>query len=162
MELLVTISIVALLIGISIPIATEVRAKALKAKCISHLRAMHSAFSSAIQDQGHWPQPPFNEGKWDTNKFYEFWITEMEEYGVTQSTWVCPADESLIAFQKKAPRKGIYYGSYVPSIFTPDPNAPFRYNQPWVVEKASNHGKSGHMLMPDGAVIERVDAFGGR
>lgn len=42
-ELLVTIGIIALLAAVSAPLLESFRAKARKAKCISHLRTIHSA-----------------------------------------------------------------------------------------------------------------------
>ncbi|MDF1813452.1 MAG: type II secretion system protein [Verrucomicrobiales bacterium] len=162
LEIIVAVSIVTILVTISIPLFSHAKARAHKAACISHLRAFHGAFSSAIQDQGHWPQPPLDEGEWDENKYFRWWIAEMEKYGVGENMWRCPGDKAAIEFEQKVSREKFFTGSYVPSNFDDSSTAPFRYNQPWVLERGTNHGRGSHVLMPDGSVSERSNPFAGR
>lgn len=162
LELLVTISVIVILIGLSFPVYSRFKTKANQATCISHMRALHGAFAAAIQDQGHWPQVPIEDEQLkDENDFYEWWVKEMQKYGAAKETWRCPADKEAIRAEQMSGRE-FFAGSYVPSVFDDTPNSPFRYNQPWVVERGGNHGRGRHILMPDGSVSSEVNPFPGR
>jgi len=162
LELLVSIGIVAVLLSISAPVYSRFKSKAHQAACISNLRALHGALSSALQDQGHWPQPPLHEGEWDESRYVEWWITETEKYGASENTWRCPADKRILEMEKMNSDKDHFNASYFASKFDDNPNSPFRYNQPWVVERAGHHGNGGHVVMPDGSVDVRTNPFLGR
>ncbi len=162
LELLVSICIIAVIAALSFPAYGRFKSKANQAACISNLRALHGAFTSAIQDQGHWPQPPLHEGKWDESRYFKWWIDEMEKYGASENTWRCPADKTGLEMEKQVTKGEFFSGSYVPSHFDRIPNSPFRYNQPWVIERGGNHGKGGHVLMPDGSVDVKSNPFVGR
>ncbi|HRQ87568.1 MAG TPA: type II secretion system protein [Bacteroidia bacterium] len=159
-ELLVTIGIVVLLAALLVPISDTLRKRAEKAKCISHMRAIHSSLSAHLLDKGSWPQMPDGE-RWDENKFYQFWITSLEPYGSSQATWLCPSDKLLLQM-KQSDMKDQYFGTYVPTAFDKNPSSPVRWNQPWLIERGNFHGKGGHMLMPDGSVQDSMNPFYGR
>jgi type II secretory pathway pseudopilin PulG len=163
LELLASICIIGTLVALSFPAYGRFKSKAHQAACVSNLRALHGAFAAAIQDQGHWPQPPLEEGEWDENRYFKWWVTEMEKYGASENTWRCPADKTRLEMEQQiSSDKDFFSGSYVPSHFDKIPSSPFRYNQPWVVERGGNHGKGGHVLMPDGSVDVRSNPFVGR
>ena len=168
LELLVTVSLVALIIGISIPSYQKWTARAKKATCISKMRTIHSAFSSALIEKGEWPQiPTDDEGnlpKWDQSEYFAFWLRTMEPYGLGPDSWVCPADEDAVASLKTKGKKddADYIGSYIPTWFSPGSSTPFRWNQPWLMERAGFHGKGHHLMMPDGSITETANPFSGR
>ena len=161
LELIVVVAMVITLIALAIPITSHYVNRAKKAKCLSHLRTIHSGISAYILEVGHWPQRVKGKGDFDEEKFYEFWIKSTEPYGLNQDTWLCPSDRAL---ERKldSPDKPEYWGSYVPTSFDSAPATPFRWNQPWVIERAGFHGNGPHVLMPDGSIHESFDPFAGR
>ncbi|MCG8602926.1 MAG: type II secretion system GspH family protein [Verrucomicrobiales bacterium] len=159
-ELMVTIGIIALLLAVSAPLLESFRAKARKAKCISHLRTIHSGLLGYTTDKGHWPQMEEDRFDFDENEFFEFWVTVTEPYGVSRDTWVCPSDKKLEYLPKRERDK--YIGSYVTTRFDDKAQTPFRWNQPWVMERGNFHGKGSHMLLPDGSVHDTSNPFYGR
>ncbi|MEX2580183.1 MAG: hypothetical protein WD342_14080 [Verrucomicrobiales bacterium] len=96
----------------------------------------------------------------DEEEFFEFWITTTDPYGLNQDTWVCPSDRALE--RKRNAEKTEFFGSYVPTGFDKQAGSPFRWNQPWVIERGDFHGKGSHMLMPDGSIQQALNPFYGR
>ena len=75
--------------------------------------------------------------------------------------WICPSDRSqerVLTQAENTDRKG----SYAISPFDDKPQTPFRWNQPWALERGNLHGKGAHMLMPDGSVHDSQNPFYGR
>lgn len=159
-ELLVTIGIIGLVAAIAVPSFESFRERARKAKCMSHLRAIHSGLLAYTTDHGHWPQ--MEEGKYDFSdeEFFEFWIRETEAYGLSQDTWVCPSDRPLERLFNNGEVE--FFGSYVVTRFDKKAQTPFRWNQPWAIERGNFHGKGSHMLMPDGSIQSSANPFHGR
>ncbi|MEM9283946.1 MAG: hypothetical protein AAGA96_19160 [Verrucomicrobiota bacterium] len=162
LEILVVVGIVGLLLTVTIPSYEAFQARARKAKCISHLRLIHAGFVGHLTDKGYWPQ--MEEGKVDftEEEFFGFWVDALEPYGVNEEAWICPSDrrqERLLTA-----REGIDepMGSYVISRFDDKPQTPFRWNQPWALERGNFHGKGSHMLLPDGSVSDSQNPFYGR
>ncbi len=159
-ELLVTIAVLLVLLTVATVISDTFKKRAEKAKCISHMRTLHSALSAHVLDKGHWPQMDDDEENWTESKFFKFWIESLEPYGTSADNWVCPSDKLFLQFRKVD--KDEYFGSYVPTPFDKAPSTPFRWNQPWLIERGDFHGKGSHMLMPDGSVQESQNPFSGR
>lgn len=127
------------------------------------MRTIHAAFSAHLTDKGYWPQLPEDEQDWNEDKFFEFWILALEPYGASRDTWICPID---IDNKRYANRSKIdpdkFFGSYVPTPFDENPASPYRWSQPWAIERGDLHGKGAHMLMPDGSIQESQNPFYGR
>ncbi len=160
LELLVAIGIGALLIALLFPISDALIRRAKKAKCISNMRTIHSGLLAYVSEKGHWPQ--MEEGKFDFTEedFFKFWIVETEPYGLSAETWICPLDRVLERLNGE--EKSEYYASYVVTRFDGKPGTPFRWNQPWAIERGAFHGKGSHILMPDGSVSDSQSPFSGR
>jgi len=162
LELLVTILIIGILIGIVGAIYTKFIKRAEKVKCMSHMRTLHTAFLAYMQDEGHWPQMP-DDQEWTESEFFKFWIVSLEPYGAAQDTWLCPSDKIFAGYKKLEKKSSTeYFGSYAPTPFDEAPGTPLRWNQPWLMERGDLHGNGAHILMPDGSVRESTQAFIGR
>ena len=138
LEIVVTSAVVLVLIGVSIPVFDKWQEKARKVTCISKMRAIHGALGSAVTEKGEWPQIPTENGEppqWSQTEFFQFWIDQMEGYGLSREAWVCPSDEVSL-LQLKTGDLENFTGSYVPTSFGPGANTPFKWNQPWLVERA--------------------------
>lgn len=172
LELLVSITIVSILLTMVVAISGKFKARAEKAKCMSQMRALHTSFAAHVEDTGSWPQLPEREDDsgWSEDEFFRFFVLALEPYGGNEEMWLCPSDKDLIKFRllneqkRKNERKGAkkYFGSYVPTRFAPGNHTPFRWNQPWLLERGAFHSGKSHMLLPDGSVHDTRDAFYGR
>lgn len=164
LEILVTVVVVVLMLGIVITISDSVRKNAEKVKCVSNMKTLHASFMAYMEDVGHWPQLPGDEDKdWTEEEFFRFFILALEPYGTAKDTWLCPSDKVMIG-QKKLDQDESkeFFGSYVPTRFDERANTPFRWNQPWIVERGDLHGKGAHILMPDGSIHDSQNPFYGR
>lgn len=163
LEVLVVAAIVLLLATLLVPISDVFKKRAEKVKCISHMRTLHSSFVAYVGDKGSWPQLPVENGdNWDESDFYQFWIESLEPYGAAADTWLCPSDKVYLELKQSEIEKGRFFGTYVPTNFDVGAGTPFRWNQPWLLERGDFHGKGAHMLMPDGSVQDSQNPFYGR
>jgi prepilin-type N-terminal cleavage/methylation domain-containing protein len=160
LELLTSIAIGGLLLGMTVVIADTFVKRAKKARCLSNMRTIHSGLLAYLSDKGHWPQ--MEEGKVDftEEEFFGFWVEATEPYGLNQDTWICPMDMRYQGLPDE--EKDNYSGSYVVTRFDKNPATPFRWNQPWAMERGDLHGNGAHILMPDGSISESRNPFSGR
>lgn len=160
LELIVAISVGLLLISLVVVISSSFLRRAKKVRCISNMRTIHSGLLGYVTDKGHWPQ--MEEGKYDYSEedFFKFWIIQTEPYGLNAETWICPMDRVLERLAGE--EKSEYYASYVVTRFDKQSGTPFRWNQPWAIERGAFHGKGSHILMPDGSVSDSQTPFSGR
>ncbi len=158
------LGVVAILFLILVPVSETLREKAEKGKCMSHMRTLHTSFTAYVQDKGSWPQlPQGEEVEWSEDLFYKFWIGSLEPYGASRETWLCPSDKLTLQFERsELENKDRYFGTYIPTAFDDAPATPFRWNQPWLVERGNFHGTGAHMLMPDGSIQDSQNPFYGR
>lgn len=160
LELLVSITIGALFLGLSIAIADTFIKRAKKARCMSNMRTIHSGLLGYVTDNGHWPQMEDDRVDFTEEEFFGFWVKVTEPYGLNQETWICPMDRRYLGLPDEEKLK--YSGSYVVTRFDSAPATPFRWNQPWAMERGDLHGNGAHVLMPDGSVTESRNPFSGR
>ena len=162
LELIVVVALVLTLLGVVVPLTSTYMDRAKKAKCLSHMRTIHSGIMGYVQEVGHWPQ--MDVEKWDhtEEEFFKFWVTVTEDHGLNRETWLCPSDRALERKMQKEADPDKYFGSYIPTRFDEHPATPFRWNQPWVIERGGFHGKGPHVLMPDGSIHETLNPFNGR
>lgn len=159
-ELLVIIGVAALLVGAAIPISDLFVKRAKKVRCISNMRTLHAALAGHITDKGQWPQ--MEEGRFDFTEedFFQFWVEATEPYGMSQEAWRCPSDRALE--ERMGLLKDRTFGSYVVTRFDKQAATPYRWNQPWAMERGNLHGKGAHILLPDGSIHESMNPFHGR
>jgi prepilin-type N-terminal cleavage/methylation domain-containing protein len=160
LELLVSVALILVLLALAVPISDSFRRAAKKARCLSHMRTIHAGFVAHIEDKGRWPQMEEDEFDFTDDKFFGFWIRSLEPYGVAPEAWICPSDRNPALEEKEAAAES--YGSYVPTRFDASAATPFRWNQPWLMERGDLHGKGAHIVMPDGSITGSREAFSGR
>lgn len=156
LELLVSLVVVAILAAISFQAFGTFKNRAEKLRCLANLKALHIGFDAYILDNNRWPQPPREAVGFDESEFFEWWVKELEPYGVGQETWLCPTDKVA-----KEDRDNFHAGSYIPTLFDSNQYTPYRWNQPWLIERGDFHGKGAHVLMPDGSITTTTNPFGG-
>lgn len=103
---------------------------------------------------------PEDEFDFSEEDFFRFWVEATAPYGMNQDTWLCPMDRKLAVLAGKMESR--FYGSYNITRFDKTASTPYRWNQPWAMERGNFHGKGAHILMPDGSVQESMNAYHGR
>lgn len=159
LEIVISVLIVLALAALTLPVTKGFKDRAEKAKCLSHMRSIHTGLMSYIQDHGHWPQMEEGEYEYTEDEFFNFWVEATEDQGLNPEVWICPSDRPE---ERKIDPQKEFYGSYIPVRFDEKPATPFRWNQPWIIERGNFHGKGAHMLMPDGSIQESMNPFSGR
>lgn len=149
LEVLVVVAILAILGTLGFYAWQPLIGRAEGAKCLSHMRLLHSALTSYVQDVGHWPQEPgVPEEDYDIDA--DWWIKEMKPYGATEESWMCP---SIRRAQKSVPEKERWKVHYSPTIFNAFPTAPYKFaGQPWLIEVVGLHGRGPNICFPDGSI----------
>jgi len=159
-ELLVAVGVGILLISLTAFVSDTFIKRARKVGCISNMRVLHSSLVAHATDKGHWPQMEEDRFDYTEEEFFKFWILSTEPYGMSQDSWICPSDRNVARIHGAMGSK--YFGSYNVTRFDKGPATPFRWNQPWAMERGNLHGKGVHILMPDGSVDDSQNPFAGR
>ena len=88
LELLISVSIIAVLAAMVLALSDTIRRRAEQAACVGNMRSLFAALSAYNTDYGHFPQAPENN---DEQAFWDFWFeTFEEEYDIPKKTWICP------------------------------------------------------------------------
>lgn len=147
-ELLVTFGLMAILVLIGTQGYGAYKRHVEKATCMTNMRAIHQALANHLAERGHWPQPTIPIEEVTEENWYGWWISTLEPYGASAEAWICPTD-------KVAPdRERIgYRSSYMPTTFDAHRWTPYKWNQPWLLERGDLHGKGAHVAMPRGDII---------
>ena len=161
-ELLIALVIIAVLAAVSVPAYKGITKRAEAAECMNRIKQLWTAANAYMKDQPlenrHWPQMPedlFSGGEED--KFWKWWYETLEPYGVTREGWLCPTDERSLVLSGRGEDE--YAGSYIPANFDAREYTPFRWSQPWFMERADFHGKGAHIIMSKGDVKVSVASF---
>ena len=159
-ELVVSIAILLLLAAIGFPATKGMKRRAEKAQCIGNLKVIQSGLNGYLLEHNVWPQMPSENSEWEESDYFGWWMDLLEPYGVGPQSWLCPSDKILETNEAK--KRTERFSSYVPAQFNSHQFSPFRWNQPWVVERGDFHGKGAHVVMPDGSVTTSQSPWGER
>lgn len=91
-ELLIVVSVIAILIGLLLPALNGARARGQSVKCLSNLKQMGTALFDYTQTYGDWLP------KYDTNIIGDpnrFWFTNFRKTTVTDKVFYCPSRSDL-------------------------------------------------------------------
>jgi prepilin-type N-terminal cleavage/methylation domain-containing protein len=160
-EVLMVITILAILFTLAVPSYSYLTDRAAFAGCVSRLKILHVGLNNYMQDHDMvWPQlpqGPVTEFATDNDE-WEWWYNKLKDYDVARHHWHCPGDDINTEKSKDQNSSDVdeFQSSYVPTTFDEYPNTAFRWKQPWVIERGGFHYKKQgpNMLMPDGSVIQ--------
>lgn len=150
LEILGVLVIIAILALALVPQYKRLLANAAQATCMANMRSIHVGLGGYLADHREvWPQGPeaFAGAEWA-----EFWIRTLEEQGIPQKTWECPAIRRALGNPAREPitENSIHY---VPTMFDGLPGTARRWpTQPWLVERANAHGNGALICFTDGSV----------
>ena len=160
LELLVVIAIIGILATLYVPEISTLRERAEKVVCMGHLRSLHAALGAYLNDNEVWPQysqdANGNDVDLSPQDDAQFWLTTLQDYGVTARDWKCPTLTRLLALNAdsgtvvdpNAPQM-----HYTVASFDDNPLTPRKWpGQPWLWEIANIHHGGTLMIRADGAV----------
>lgn len=150
---MVTIVIIAVLVGLSLPVIAKLRDRAQRVQCMANLRSLYTAANLSVQHNQRWPQ--IATGGDDEAAFQEnarLWIEELKQYGATEQTWICPTMQSRMGnpdYMQSEHRRI----DYTPMSFDDKPTTPFQWpGQPWFAENGNAHGNGPLIIFTDGSI----------
>jgi len=150
LEIMMAIVILLILGATAVPIMGGLKERAARSTCISRMKRIYFALDSYVKEVGHFPQQPADliTGS-DEQGLWRWWQGQLQDYGITPQDWLCPVEEAAIL---KSGEKLESASSFIPTNFDDGRITPYRWNQPWLMERADFHGKGNHMVMPDGSL----------
>jgi prepilin-type N-terminal cleavage/methylation domain-containing protein len=162
LELLVALTVIAVLVSLYFPIASLFKAKAQDVACKGNLRGLHAGFSAYLGDHAFvWPQSPEmrddqSSEDIEENEVCKWWYEQLKPYGIARRSWLCPADRQGM---DEIADEQHYDLSYIPTNFDAIPNRAYEWaRQPWLIERGGFHKDGGaNKVMPDGSI--QTDAF---
>jgi prepilin-type N-terminal cleavage/methylation domain-containing protein len=151
-EVMVTVAIIAILCAFSVNAYAKFIKQAEGAKCVGRMKNIHTALAAYVGINHGWPQPPEKTlENADEGDVAKWWATTMKEYGVPYKDWLCPTDDR----QRKGgdqKERDEYEWTYIPTHFDEGEDTPWKWHQPWLIERGDFHGKGMHVIFPDGVV----------
>ncbi|MEI6561965.1 MAG: type II secretion system protein [Verrucomicrobiota bacterium] len=168
-ELMAVIAIIGILSTLMLPEIGTIRERAEKVVCMGHLRSLHVALGSYLNDNEQWPQLPKDangaEADLSPQDEEQFWFDALKDYGIGVKDWQCPTLTRLLGLNNpnadtsEAPKM-----HYTPTHFDDNPLTPRKWAaMPWLVENGDIHHGGALIIRADGAVrtdMEAVNAFG--
>lgn len=164
-ELMMVLTIIAVLLAVSISGYQSYRAKAETVDTLNKLKGMYAALSSYVVANGTWPQEPDDDESTASDaSLWKWWAKELKEYGIHEADWFTSAHLRRLNNELKESggkpvdvetlKEAMDFPSIQPTSFDPGPTEPYRYNnQPWVSETGEYHGDEGiYTVMPDGKI----------
>jgi Tfp pilus assembly protein FimT len=154
-EIAVVVAVVSVLLLLSLPVYSKVRARAQRAQCAANLRSLYLAANGHVQEHGSWPQIRLGEdGDASARDYASEWIAALAPFGANTKTWICPAIENLLQNPGyTAPDR--VRTDYVAMTFDDKPTTPHQWpRQPWFVERGDVHGHGNLMVLTDGSITD--------
>ncbi len=165
-EVMVVVAIIAVLSFLSVAGYSRYQRRAENAVCIGRMVNIHLALATYVGSNNTFPQLPKNleeSAATDEEQLWEWWSVTMTPYGVPERDWLCPTDDR----QRKADvtregkKRDKYEGTYMPTNFEEGSDIPYKWRQPWLVERGDFHGSGQNVIYPDGSVIPFKPPGGG-
>ena len=154
LELLVVLVIVGILVTLSIPVISGVRARAQRAQCAANLRSLYVATESFIQQNGSWPQISVSDSDSGEQEYAAAWIATLKPFGPTQQTWICPTIQNLLQNPDLSRPENMRV-DYVATTFDDKPTTPHQWpRQPWFAEGGDVHGNGNLIIFTDGSISD--------
>jgi prepilin-type N-terminal cleavage/methylation domain-containing protein len=170
-ELMIVVAIVAVLTLLTWQGYGVYVRKGEAAACVGKMVNFGAALQTYVSEKQTWPhEDVLNDASGrppDENVLWDWWYTQMKEYGIDHDDWFCPTDLRLREKEKKVDEAEgkndtgfqgkLKNPSYIPGKFDFGFYAPFENpNQPWLVERIG-HEDFMNKLMPDGTVQKELN-----
>jgi type II secretory pathway pseudopilin PulG len=154
--MLVVMVIIGILVTLSFPLISGMRARAQRVQCMANLRSLYTATELYIQNNGHWPQIRTSDSEDDENdtEYAKSWIEALKPFGPTEKTWICPTIQNLLGNPDLNNSANVRL-DYVATTFDDRPTSPHQWpTQPWFAEVADVHGNGNLIIFTDGSISD--------
>lgn len=152
LEILIVIVIIGILVTLTFPFVSEMRARAQRVQCMANLRSLYTATELYIQQNGSWPQIATDSD--DETEYANAWIAALKPFGPTQQTWICPTVQNLIGNPDLSNPANVRL-DYVATTFDDKPITPHLWpRQPWFAEIGDVHGNGNLIIFTDGSISD--------
>ena len=148
--------IIGILVTLSFPLISGMRARAQRVQCMANLRSLYTATELYIQNNGHWPQIRTSDSEDDENdtEYAKSWIEALKPFGPTEKTWICPTIQNLLGNPDLNNSANVRL-DYVATTFDDRPTSPHQWpTQPWFAEVADVHGNGNLIIFTDGSISD--------
>lgn len=153
LEILVVLVIIGILVTLSFPLVSGMRARAQRVQCMANLRSLYTATELYIQTNGTWPQIAMSDDD-DEIQYANAWITALKPFGPTQKTWICPTIQNLLGNPNLGDPANVRL-DYVATTFDDKPLTPHLWpRQPWFAEVGDVHGNGNLIIFTDGSISD--------
>ncbi len=154
LEVMVVVAIISVLCVLSFSIYQKLIRRAENAKCVERMKNIHVALATYTGIHQSWPQLPASLDEADEEQHWKFWVETLEPQGVPEREWLCPTDDRQrkADYAKEGKKRDRYEGTYVPTNFEEGADIPFKWRQPWLIERGDFHGNGMNVVFPDGSV----------
>ncbi len=154
LELLVVIVVILILVGLSLPVISHLRARAQRAQCTANLRNLSLAANLYLQENRMWPQIPIGNASGSPEVFAQAWIEALTPFGATRQTWICPTLQNFLQNPDYSTAATARI-DYIPTPFDDKPDTPHQWpRQPWFAETGDVHGHGNLIIFTDGSISD--------
>jgi prepilin-type N-terminal cleavage/methylation domain-containing protein len=153
-ELIVVLTVIAVLVGIAIPVVSGMRARAQRIQCSANLRSLYVAAESYLQQSGSWPQISEEDSDTSEQNYAATWIAALKQFGPSEKTWVCPTVQELMQNPDLSKPENMRT-DYIAMPFDDKPMTPHQWpRQPWFVEAGDVHHHGNLIVFTDGSISD--------
>lgn len=150
LELLIVIGVIAILIGLTLPVVSGIQERARRVQCTANLKTLAVGANLYLQQNGSWPQ--INPD--DETENAKLWIAALEPFSVPRKSWICPSNQQLLQ-NPDYTQPGNERIDYIATNFDDKPTSPHQWpRQPWFVETGDVHGNGNLIIFADGSISD--------
>ncbi|MES2707252.1 MAG: prepilin-type N-terminal cleavage/methylation domain-containing protein [Verrucomicrobiota bacterium] len=168
-ELLTVMAILAILAVVSFQAYSKFKAKAEMADAVTKMKGMYAALASYVNTKHDWPHEPETSSHED---LWEWWMKEMEPWGLSQADWFSSAHLREVNRMRKeaggppvemsgvGKEEDLKIPSFFPANFEDYDDAYQSRYQPWVTESGEFHGDAGILVVMPGGMVQSMPTMG--
>ena len=154
LELFIVIVIVGILVTLTVPLISTLRARAQRLQCSGNLRSLYVSADLFLQQNGSWPQIPRTSSDTGSEEYAKAWIDALAPFGASAKTWICPTIQGLLENPDYLSAGDVRI-DYTPMPFDDKPTTPHLWpRQPWFVERGDVHGNGNLVIFTDGSISD--------
>ena len=152
LELLIVLGIVVVLVAVSFPVISQLRARAQRVQCSANLRSIYIATDLFVQQNESWPQIEESDDEDATDDSGNGWIAALKPFGISEKSWICPTVQNLLGNPDLTQNVRV---DYVATPFDDKPMTPHQWpRQPWFIEVGDVHGRGNLIIFTDGSISD--------
>jgi len=155
LELVIVIAVIAILAILSVPLISNLRARAQRVQCAANLKSLAVGANLYLQQNNDiWPQIRAPASGSATEDFANAWIAALEPFSVPRKTWICPTMQAELD-NPDYDTPDVARIDYIPTPFDDKPGTSHEWpRQPWFIETGDVHGKGNLILFTDGSISD--------